>query len=302
MTADTQLTTCFGFAVRSPLSFSYLRAGTGDVLEIAEHSGDGRDPGEELIREWLPIPGRRFHARLYGSGGRYRLWIAGAGWFVIDPSVPRIELPVGENPVRREERLWGIPALLSFLHRGDLPLHAAAVEVDGGAVILAAPSYFGKTTLAAAFYAAGHRVLAEDLCCIRLSPSPSIVPGPAMVRLRPDVADRLDLRGVRVLARDADRLHLSLAPEHRGDCRPVPVRAIVLLHPSDGSPTLERISPGDALRDLWPLSFRLAGEDDVSRSFAGLADLAGRAPVWNLHRTLVLEELPTTVDAIAAGV
>ena len=57
--------------------------------------------------------------------------------------------------------------MLCFRARGDTALHAAAVEVDGQAVVLGAPGTFGKTTLAAAFHAAGHRLLSEDTTCIR---------------------------------------------------------------------------------------------------------------------------------------
>lgn len=292
---------CFGFRPASDLPFEYLRGGDGDPLEVREGNGGAEDPGGPLVCEWTPVPGRRSWARLYGEGGRYRLWVEGAGSFRIDPRTPCIEMPAGfETSVRREERLWGIPALLCFLARGDLPLHAAAVDVGGEAVLLAAPGYSGKTTLAAAFDAAGYRVLSEDMSCIRLGSTPTLVPGPAMLRIRRDVAGRLALRGARKVAAGDDRVHLSLDPSRRGDCRPVPVRALVLLRRAANGIALERVPAAHALRELWPLSFRLPGVEDRARCFQALTALADTVRVWNLARPLRMNDLDRVVATIAA--
>jgi len=292
---------CFGFRPVSELSFEYLRGGPGEPLEIREHDGNGADPGGALVAEWTPVPGRRSWGRLYAEDGRYRLWVEGAGTFHVDPRVPSVELPAGREPaVRREERLWGIPALLCFLERGDLPLHAAAVEVDGEALLLAAPGFAGKTTLAAAFDAAGHRVLSEDVSCIRVSTPPAVVPGPAMLRVRRDMAGRLPLPGARELAVGDDRIHFALDPDRRGDCSPLPLRALVFLRRGEGGLTLERVPAADALPDLWALAFRLPTAADRERCFRSIAGLADGIRVWNLSRELRLDGLDDVVGIIAS--
>jgi hypothetical protein len=292
---------CFGFRPVSDLAFEYLREGDGDPLEICEREDGGDDGGGSLVWEWTPIPGKRSWARLYGENGRYRLWIDGGGSFGIDPRAARVEVPAGfETTIRREERLWGIPALLCFLARGDLPLHAAAVDVGGEALLLAAPGYSGKTTLAAGFNAAGYRVLSEDVSCIRLRSTPTLVPGPAMLRIRRDVAGRLALRGARSVAAGDERVHFSLDPSRRGDCRPLAVRALVMLRRSRHGVALERVSTANALRELWPLSFRLPGAEDRARSFQGLTELADSVRVWNLARPLRLNDLDRVVERVAA--
>ena len=167
--------------------------------------------------------------------------------------------------MRREERLWGVPTMLCFLARGDVPLHAAAVNVGGEAVLLAAPGYYGKTTLAAGFDAAGYRVLAEDVACIRFAPEPHVVPGPALLRVRGDVAESFDLPGARAVAESDNRVHFSLDPARRGDCTPVPLHAIVLLRKGEDGIALERVAAADTLRDLWLLSFRLPTLEDRDR-------------------------------------
>ena len=292
---------CFGFQPVSELPFEYLRDGDGEPLEVREHASTGADEGGMLITEWTPVPGRRSWSRLYADGGQYRLWVEGGGTFHIDPHLPRVDLPIGlGSTVRREERLWGVPALLCFLARGDLPLHAAAVEVDGEAVLLAAPGYAGKTTLAAGFDAAGHRVLSEDVSCIRVSSPPTLVPGPAMLRVRRDLAGRLELPGAQELAAGDDRVHFALDRRRRGDCTPLPIRAVVFLRRGEADVALERVPAADALRDLWALSFRLPTMEDRERSFQSITALADSIRVWNLSRRLRLEGLSQVIERIAS--
>lgn len=291
--------TCFGFRVVSALPFQYLRAGEGEPLSIEEDGGQEGGPNDRLVLEWKPSPELRFHARLYDSAGAYRLWIDGTGWFLVDLAQSRITVPPSGDPIRREERLWSIPALLAFAARGDLALHAAAVEADGGALLLAGPRTFGKTTLAAGFWREGHRVLSEDLARVRLSPEPAVVPGPAMLRLRNDVAERLELPETRRQAVDEERTHLALEGARRGDCEPVPLRGIVLLRPSEEGRGLERVGAAEALRDLWAVSFRFPAEDARAHCFAQVAALADAVPVWNLAHPLNLESLSGTVQYIA---
>ena len=293
---------CYGFRPVSALAFEYLRGGEGESLAIYEHEAepDG-EPGGRLVTEWTPIPNRRLWARLYADGPRYLLWVEGYGSFAVDPDAPSVGLPTGgESAVRREERLWGVPTMLCFLRRGDLPLHAASVDVGGEAVLLAAPGYFGKTTLAAGFDAAGYRVLTEDVSCIRLSSEPAVVPGPAMLRVRRDVADRLVLPRARAIAESGDRVHFSLDPERRGDSSPVPLRAVVLLRSGDDGIAMERVPAAEALRDLWPLSFRLPTVEDRARCFDGIVRLAASVRLWNLVRPLRIDELGRVVERIVA--
>lgn len=292
--------TCFGFRVRSTVPLHYLRAGHGPELGVSTPAEVGLRPDDRLLIEWTPKRGVP-HVKLYRSGRRYRVWVDGGGWFVVDPEASHIDLPETGDPVRREERLWGLPLLLCLLHRGDLPLHAAAVEINGEAVLLAAPTTFGKTTLAAAFEAAGHRLLAEDLSCLRhgLDGSVSVVPGPAMLRLRPDTAEALAVPGARTVGHSDGRVHLALGPEGRGTCNPVAVRSIVLLRHSDDGVRLEHVPAVHAIRDLWSLSFNLPKTADRARCFADLTALADKVPVWNLHRPRSFARLPAVVEAVA---
>jgi hypothetical protein len=184
-----------GYEVRSTLPFQTLRAGGGTPLYVEERTdlaGDG-----ELIQTWMARPGNPFHGRLLKDGSQFAFWASDAGWFVIDPALPSITITAGTNSLHRELRLFGVPTAICAFDRGDISIHASAVEVLGHGVLLAGPSRYGKTTLAAAFAQAGHRLLTEDSTRCSTDGGPAILPGPAAIRLRPDVASWLTIPGTR---------------------------------------------------------------------------------------------------------
>lgn len=292
--------TCFGFEVRVDWHLQYLRAGGigEDVLHV-DRADLAESDGHMPLRRWEP-PVTPFRAALYGGGGVYRLHVDQAGWFGIDASARHVTVPVAGDAIRLEERLWGLPALLCFLHRGDLPLHAVSFEANGEAVVVGGLGRRGKTTLAAACTAAGLRVLSEDLSCLRLGPVPTVVPGPAMLRVRWDVARRLvPLAGTHEVGRDDERVHLSLDGGLRGGGQPLPLRTIVVLGEESDELSLTPIDRSRALHLLWPLSFNLPTAHDRARSFAQLGELSTRTEVQLLRRPMTFDALPYVVEALA---
>lgn len=121
-----------------------------------------------------------------------------------------------------------------------------------------------------------------------------------MLRIRRDVADRLELPGASEVAGGDDRVHYSLDRASRGDCSPLPVRAFVLLRLAYSGIELVRVSATDALRELWSLSFRLPNLEDRARCFQGVTALADAIPVWNLYRPFRLDLLGDVVQKIVA--
>jgi hypothetical protein len=191
------LGSCAGFEVHSRLPFLTLRNGAGTPLHVAMDV-ELAPSGETLIM-WPPREGNPFHGQLLRDGDRYAFWASDAGWYAVDPRGPSITVGAGDDGLRRELRMFGVPTALCALERGDISVHAAAVEVGGQGVLLAGPSRFGKTTLAAAFARAGHRLLSEDTTVCTSRYGPAIFPGPAAVRLRKDVAASIALPGVTIV-------------------------------------------------------------------------------------------------------
>jgi hypothetical protein len=297
---------CFGFAVRSTLPFAYLRQGGGTPLQITEFDGAASTPPGPVIATWKGGPDN-IETRVHSAGDGYRLWLEYVGWFRIDARLPEIGVP--DLPPRakdsapreqlmawREASLWGLPAVLCSMVRGSFPVHAASVDVAGSGLLLGAPGRFGKTTLAAAFLKAGHRILSDDMACCELAPEPAVLPGPAVVRLRRDVAKWLELPSTRVAFTTDPKVALAVAPELRGNGRPVPLRAIVLLHKSEAGPRLARASVSDAVRDVFVLSPKAVL--DPGGAFIDAARIVETVPVWYLDRKLEIASLPELVEMI----
>ena len=292
----------FGYAIRSALELQFLRSGGGaDPLDVVEDQDpDNPSPGE-LLGEW-PLQGTSYpaHARLFRVAGGYEYLTSDAGLFRVDIDQGRIQVPCTGDTLLREQRLHGMPMILSFLSRGDISLHAAAVQVGSGAVVLAAPSRFGKSTLAMAFQRAGHRVLSEDLICCRPATGEAI-PGPALLRIRPDVHSDDLPEGLFVAARREDRVFVGFDPARAGSSAPVPVSAIVFLREASAL-AVEPADPATTLKDLWRLSFRTGTEEARADSFRNLSRLAGSVKSWNLSRPLTLDSLSGTVDLVRSTV
>ncbi len=297
-TTDEHVGSVAGFAVRSDVPLLYLRGGGSDRMQVVLGPREPPPaPNEPPTREWVPQPDNPFRAKLWRDGHSARIWIHGLGWYAVDTAAGRIELPPDADPVPREERLWGIPTSLCVVARGDQTLHAASVDVGGRAIVFGAPGRHGKTTLAAALHAAGHRLLSEDTTCCRPGAEPVSFPGPAMLRLRRDSFERLGTTDTTVVGKDRDRVHLALDPARRGDGAPLPIAAIVLLRHGERL-ALERIEPEHAIPELWALAFKLPTDEDRARCFGAVTTLAASLPVWNLVRPLTYESLDAVVETL----
>jgi hypothetical protein len=248
--------------------------------------------------EWHLRGSPHLSAKLHFDNDRYHFWISDAGWYHIDPVSGTIQIPEDGDEIIREHRLWGLPTLLCATHRGDFFLHAAAVEIDEKAVLLAAPGCHGKTTLAMGFHREGYRVISEDSACCRLASTPAILPGPAILRIRPDVFDGRAPAGTQLVSARDDRVYVAIDEKRRGTDDPVPIQALVFLRECANEIYLEKVLPPRALPDLWALSFRLPNDADRSRCFRQLTALAHNIPIWNLYRPLQLASLGKTVKKI----
>ena len=293
--------TAFGFQVRCGAPLRFLRSGGGvESLDVVVASEPARRPATAPCADW-PLAGRggKVRGTLYQLHGTFEFWTTDIGAYRIDPEAGRIEIPACSDQLAREQRLWNTPAALCFMHRGDIPLHAAAVEVDGGAVLLAAPHLHGKTTLALAFHRQGYRVLSEDLACCRLDSEPTLLPSPALLRIRPDVYDGRPPAGTHLVAARPGRVYLAVDDDRRGSGAPVPIVAIVFLRESAANGiTIAPAAAATALRDLWALGFHLPTRAARARSFTQLTRLAGTIPAWNLYRPARLDALDATVSRV----
>ena len=291
---------CFGFRIQSSCSFRFPRSGGGrESLEIAQSDQSLAAPEGSLVYEWkIRDRSAEITARLYQVDKVFHFWTTDAGWYRIDTVGNRIDMSPWADEIRREQRLWGVPTALCAKNLGSIVLHAAAVEVDGSAILLAAPGRFGKTTLALSFHRSGYRLLTEDTACCNSSPMPVLFPGSRSIRLRPDMFDGQAPAGTTVVAVRNERIDLAIDPDRSGDGGPVPIGGVVFLRESDEDIRLERLKASEVLPDLWTLMLRFQSDAERRRLFQQLSELAASVPVWNLYRPLKVGTLDDVVSRI----
>lgn len=163
----------FGLRVRSALALPELIPAAGtDLPDVTISSGpvpeaSGAEPGLSVV------------------DGALVLVIAGIAKYRIE-SGQRITVEPEPGVPGRNVRLYLLgSAFGALLHqRGMLPLHASAIEIAGKAVAFMGGSGEGKSTLAAWFHDRGHRVVADDVCVVKLTPDRRAYAAPGQQRLR----------------------------------------------------------------------------------------------------------------------
>lgn len=293
--------TCLNYSIETDLAFHFLRPGAGERnLRVVEWEPPADPVGRaELLVRWQPRPGRPFHGSVHREpGGRLVVETSDAGWFRIDPSRGVVEIDAGMDPVAREVRLWTTPMLLLATIAGATPLHAASIEINGGAVAICGPGGQGKTTLAAALAARGHRLLAEDITISEGTP-PLTRAGPDLLRLRKASMGRVELGpDAVVVAETDDRLFINTGAPESGAA---PLVAVIFLKNGE---SLDLAPRDDATRlaDLWQVSFHLPNLEDRKRSFAALAALADSVPMYDLTRPFTWDHLSASADMVESAV
>lgn len=176
----------YGLQIASELRLAELLPGEGPTDVVIRR---GRVPNE--------LPDAKKRGVLYEAApGRLRLAIRGIARYLVSDGkeiVVEVEPEADEADVR--VFLFGSAMGALLLQRGILPLHASAIEYDGGCVVFAGPSGHGKSTLAAAFHREGYRVLADDVLAVTVAngEAPQAYAAEPELKLWGDALEELDI-------------------------------------------------------------------------------------------------------------
>ena len=205
-------------------------------------------PGAELVRALVATyPTSEGRADLAYRLERESITRDGETRAVDDPAdlAPLFELDLYEQVIARAAPGW--------------LLHASAVAVDGGAIVFAGPTQAGKTTMALALVARGHRLMTEEIVWIGASGEVRGLCRPLHVR-----AEEYIPAGWTRIAyplRDPGggiQQHVLVRPpddvfEHE----PRPLRAIVrLIHGPTRETQLLPLRPAEAFARIWDPTLR----------------------------------------------
>jgi hypothetical protein len=192
----------------------------------------------------------------------------------------------------------------ALLHqRGQLPLHASAVLVDGGCIGFLGDSKQGKSTLAAALRRRGRPTLCDDVCAVTFAGgTPVAWPGIRRVKLRADAAE-----AVGQSTEKAPRVHpgderYGFPEESPLPDRPYPLRRLyVLRKPGGESEGISRLRGIEAVRRLMDFTYRpqfveaLAGGTTYFAAWTAVARSVG---LFAWVRPWGLDRLASALDAL----
>jgi hypothetical protein len=262
----------FGFEIKSDLPLRRLNdtKGTRGELVVSLAGEPLSRPDEEPVSTLVDDAGRCWYASYELEDGRCLIELPPSGSFLIDPGAGRILVDRQDGDDELLEHRIASSALCVLLAlRGDLVLHASAVEVDGHTTLFCGPTQRGKSTLAHALGEAGYRLLSEDGIAIELGgDKPIAFPG---------------ARGVRSRRRDEEgRNRTDLIDDPGGGAPPpCPVTAVVLLEERGESLTVDRLEPARALALLTPNLVHSGSRGAIGGAFANLATLLGSVPAFS---------------------
>ncbi|WP_300016014.1 hypothetical protein [Pseudonocardia sp.] len=190
--------------------------------------------------------------------------------------------------------------------RGELVLHASAVEVDGRAVAFVGASGMGKSTLAALMCTAGAQLMTDDV--LRVAglddAAPRAYPGSTESRLREGARSLADDATWAAAGPTADGRLAVRARSHLTEPLPLAACVIPLRSPSVEEVSVQRYPPAVALRVLLRFPRIRAWTEPITteREFHALGDLVERVPVFGAAMPPGPPFGPHVVPALLEGV
>jgi hypothetical protein len=285
----------YGMTIAVPFECPELLGSEGPPSVVVEL---GPTPAR-LGETWAEAPYFQANAR------ELLLWIDGLGRFhAVDGRAITIERQNGGSEIDLRAFLLG-PVFAAILHqRGVLPLHASAIERDGGAVLFVGPSGSGKSTLAAAFAQRGHRILADDVAAVVLQEGrPLVLPGYPQLKLWSDGLTRIGAatEGLPRVESRREKYGLAMLEQHCGS--PLPLESAYVLQPSGDAAgvELEELRGMHKLTPLLANTYRtsfLGEADGKIPNFEQCADVARAARVVRVARPASGD----TVEALAGRI
>jgi hypothetical protein len=206
-------------------------------------------------------------------------------------------------------RVYLLGQALSFalVKQGFEPLHATTVVVNGEAAVFLGDGGFGKSSLAACFLAAGHRILTDDLLILRETSKGILAyPGPDRIKLFPRVARKfLGEAASHVTMNTFTRKMIVPLRREQACATPVPLGAIYAIAAPrqvfrKQAIRIETLSPREAFFELVKNTFnyRIVDGERLERQFIETEHLVDAAPVKKLSYPRALDRLPAVRDAI----
>jgi hypothetical protein len=281
----------YGLVIRSPIPLTeFVCGGSGEadvVVTLGEDSG------------WISDV-RGEHSFFCISREEARFWFKDVGAFVVRGGSEIVMIPEsGTDHSLLRLYVQGMMMALVLHQRGMCVLHASVIEVDGAALAILGPVGFGKSSIAAALYARGNRVLADDNAATDLGgASPMIRTAFPSLKLFPAIASALGFRNGALTALHASEAKIAGAVPKGFIERSLPLRGLYFLS-RDCDAEITPLPPLKAamelIRNSVPTRWGFPGDKQQLQE-CGL--LANRVPSFKLRTFSDLASLPILAEML----
>jgi hypothetical protein len=191
-------------------------------------------------------------------------------------------------------------------HRGLLVLHANAVEVSGGVIVIGGESGTGKSTTLAALLDRGGRMLSDDVTALQPGGAPrsvEVLPGVAQTHLTADAAEGLGYTVGPAQLQPWRRMKAAI-PTHDGMAqRAGRLRALYILRLSDGDDVVvTQANGGDKFRALQECVYGPMFTEEYPALFPLMSTVVNTVPFFWLERPAGRWSVGEVGDAILGTV
>jgi hypothetical protein len=284
--------TAFGLDIASAFPLPELMSGKGTTdVEIRQGGALEGDPSPEADDATI-------------APGEARLAFRGVGRYVVRDGREIIVSPSPEvaDTSLRLALLGPVMAVL-LQQRRFLVLHASVVSIDGRAVLFLGASGWGKSTMAAALHARGHRLVVDDIAAVRISDAGAeVYPGFPQLKLWPDAVAALgeDAAGLPRLDPGYEKRARRVTAGFAGT-EPLPLAHAFVLTFGDAL-VVERLAGREAFVELLRHSYGIQWLHGVAGAaqFFDRVHAARRIRVSRLTRPADLALLPAVAAAVEA--
>lgn len=281
----------YGLTVRSQIPLDEFPEASAVAGDVVVHYDDDNS--------WIAsYQGRAETIEICGSEARF--WFPDVGGFAVRDG-RHIAATCRPDAPPALLRLYVQGMLLAMIlhQRGMCVLHASVVEVDGKAIAMMGHVGAGKSSVAGALYAAGHRVLSDDNAAIQVSDGPpSVTPAYPFVKLFPAIASMLGFHNGALRQLHTSQSKMAGSVRNGFSAAPSPLSRIYILG-RDHEPTVKRLTTLEAtvelIRNAVPTRWGHPGN-------AGQLQLCGavarQVPVFTLRTFADLAGLPQVAHAL----
>lgn len=255
---------------------------------------------------------RKIHFRFQSGPGQFLLHIDNIAKYLVTGG-REIIIDVVPGAELEAVRLFLLgSALGAILHQRKIfPLHASAIEKNGGSLLFCGVSGYGKSTTAGIFVKRGYELLADDICAVSITPDGIACIFPEYPHLKL-WEDSLNQSG-----EDASDYHrirhvldkFMVPASHRFNKNPLPIKKVYILSPSNKSRInivpLTGMAKFNALKNHTYRSKYVEGFDNEQAHFNTVARIGKTVPVALVERPrkpFLLNELADLLESDFHGV